>query len=130
MRTLPPVAGSLAVAVALLLAAPAPAPAADKCGKGALLEYDSNAAVETLLRKKRDLNGDGICDETVFYKNELPEHAESDTNFDGKIDLWIRYDLSGKEIAQEIDANFDGKVDRWITLEDGKPKIQRDDKNN
>src|SRR5574338_988424 len=129
MPRLPGPAGWLAVlAAALVLGVPAPAPAADKCGKGALLEYDPNAAIETLLRKKRDLNGDGICDETVFYKNELPEHAEVDTNYDGKIDLWIRYDLAGKEIAQERDTNFDGKVDQWTTLEDGKPKVQRNDK--
>ena len=40
------------------------------------------------------------------------------TNFDGKIDLWVRYDLSGNEIAQELDSNFDGKDDLFLAVLD------------
>src|SRR5215831_2538463 len=91
-----------------------------------VLEYDDQ---EHLARRKTDTNGDGIFDEVIYYKNDVPERAEADTNYDGKVDLWIRYDVQGNEIAQERDTDFDGKVDRWVTLENGKPKIQRDDKN-
>src|SRR5262249_1807804 len=71
----------------------------------------------------------GSLEETIYAKNAGPERPEADTNYAGKGHLSIRYDVQGNEIAQERDTDFDGKVDRWVTLENGKPKIQRDDKN-
>ncbi len=91
-----------------------------------VLEYDDQ---ERLARRKTDTNGDGRFDETVFYKNDVPERAEIDTNHDAEIDQWITYDVNGKELAQERDTNFDGKRDQWIQLENGQPKVQRDDEN-
>ena len=111
-------------ALALLCFAPHDARAQQSKQK-VVLEYDDQ---ERLARRKTDSNGDGVFDETVYYKNDVADHSESDTNYDSRIDQWVTFDVNGKPIAQERDTNFDGKRDQWIQLENDQPKVQRDDK--
>ena len=108
------------------LAAPLAPPAQAQLPAPVVLQYDDQ---EQLAEKRTDTNGDGRHDEVVFYEDGKPERAESDTNYDGRVDLWITYDADGKPAAQERDTNGDGKRDQWIQLEDGVPRNQRDDKN-
>ena len=96
--------------VALLCAALSPGLALAQQKNKIVLEYDDQ---ERLARRKTDTNGDGVFDETVFYENDVPKRAESDTDYDGKIDLWISYDVAGKSIAHE---RAGGRSDHPVSL--------------
>ena len=55
------------------------------------LHYDD---AEQLDEKRTDTNQDCRHDEIVYYIEEIPERAERDRDFDGRMDLWIfRRDL-------------------------------------
>lgn len=81
IRTLVVVALAFAVAPSIARAQQANSPK-----QKVVLEYDDQ---ERLARRKTDSNGDGVFDETVFYVNDVPERAESDTNLDGRVDQWV-----------------------------------------
>lgn len=58
-----------------------------------------------------DYNGDGLMDDFYFYQNEVLFREELDTNYDGRIDLWI-YMYDGVRIERyERDTNYDGTID-------------------
>jgi antitoxin component YwqK of YwqJK toxin-antitoxin module len=56
---------------------------------------------------------------TIFYQNDAMVRQELDTNEDGKPDVWIYFDATGKPSRQEADENFDGRVDDWYVYKDG-----------
>jgi len=69
----------------------------DRSGKASLWKYTVvvGEGKERLLRKERDLNGDG------------------------KVDVWEAYDEDGNVTTQAYDLDFDGKPDLVITYEKG-----------
>jgi hypothetical protein len=59
-------------------------------------------------------------DEAIDYKGEFtkdwkPVFEEFDDNGDGAMDTFYYYD-KGALIRQEVDSNYDGKIDIWIYL--------------
>lgn len=110
-----------------LRAAPPPPPPIDPEGFRSIFEGGR------LVRKERDVNGDGKADVLryydeggrlarqeedsrltgridtwSFYENERLVRKESDTTGDGRPDLWAFYDEGGKLIRTEADSNQDG----------------------
>lgn len=45
---------------------------------------------------------------------------EVDTNLDGKKDLFRTYDKKGEPLTEEADTNYDGRIDTWIKFAAGK----------
>lgn len=79
-----------------------------------------------IVKKSEDTNGDGKFDSFFFIEKlyrglkEIGEKSlkeEFDSNYDGKIDIWVDvvYNSNGstKEVIVKLDTNFDGKVDEW-----------------
>ena len=65
-------------------------------------------------RKEReavDHNNDGYMDNFYYYRNGVLSRQELDTNYDGKIDLWI-FMYDGVRVQRyERDTNHDGTAD-------------------
>jgi hypothetical protein len=76
---------------------------------------DNNEIVKVLV----DSNKDKKYDSTFYFKKGVPNSAERDTNFDGKIDMWIQYDKNGEAIIVATDKHPDGKPDYWRFLKKG-----------
>lgn len=66
-----------------------------------------------LVRKERDVNGDGRSD-TIRYYDETGRLArqEEDSRLDGRLDTWTFYE-DGHPARKESDTNGDGNVDLW-----------------
>ncbi len=65
------------------------------------------------LYEESDYNSDGIMDNFYYYENGVVIRQEVDSNFDGKIDVWVYITNSGKSISRyEKDLNYDGVVDK------------------
>ncbi len=82
---------------------------------------------QTLVCREVDTNLDGIKDvmRTFNAKGE-PVKEESDTNYDGKIDVWTSFD-HGRVVEENIDTNKDGRPDVWKVYVDGKlSRVKRD----
>ena len=89
---------------------------ADAAGQGSCppveLIYDEN---EQIAESRKDTNEDCRLDEIVYYIDGVAERAERDTDFDGRVDVWIFFEEDGKTPArQDQDTNGDGQKDRWI----------------
>jgi antitoxin component YwqK of YwqJK toxin-antitoxin module len=82
-----------------------------------------------MSEKRTDTNKDCKPDQIVFYEDGKAQRSEQDSNFDGRVDIWIIYGPDGKPSRQEIDTNGDGKRDRFVQLQDGVARHQLDDKN-
>jgi len=68
--------------------------------------------------------GQGSAEEAG--KKVFPQKAESDKNFDGKVDHVEHYQ-DGMVVRVEDDSDFNGTFDEWTTYQDGKPvKTERD----
>ncbi|MFQ5848414.1 MAG: hypothetical protein ACE5IQ_12185 [Candidatus Methylomirabilales bacterium] len=118
--------------------APPPLPAIDPEG------FRPIYAGGTLIRKERDVNGDGKpdilryydgtgkllrqeedsrltghIDTRTFYEAGHPVRKESDTNGDGRVDLWAFYDAAGDLVRTEADTDHDGRRDRVIRYAKG-----------
>jgi hypothetical protein len=101
------------------------------------------AGKEVLLRKEKDLNGDGRLDswekyapdgalalavydldfdgkpdETLFYEKDQLVKKELSLGFDGVPRTWNYYE-KGKLVRKERDTNGDGNVDTWEYWESG-----------
>ena len=75
---------------------------------------------ERVVRKERDLNGDGRVDVWETYDDEGNVAKQAyDLDFDGKPDLVITYE-KGQLVRKERDSKGTGKVDTWEYWEDGK----------
>ena len=82
---------------------------------------------KSLVCREIDTNLDGIKDvvRTFNAKGEA-QKEESDTDYDGKIDVWISF-VDGRVSEEAIDTNRDGKPDVWKYYIDGQlSRIKRD----
>ncbi len=82
-----------------------------------------------IVRMGSDINNDKKADETVTFKNGVPDHGEKDTNFDGKIDTWTDYDASGYPVLVAKDKRGHGKPDTWIHAKNGSVEMREWDRN-
>jgi hypothetical protein len=82
------------LARALLVALPlaVAAPAAASCPPVELV-YDAN---EQIAEKKADTNKDCRHDQHVFYVDGVAQRAERDTDFDGRLDVWVFYEKDAR----------------------------------
>jgi hypothetical protein len=75
-----------------------------------------------LLVEKMDLDFDGKPDQTDYYKDGVRVRSEIDSDFDGAADIWSFYigDATGKMRIdrKERDTNKDGRVDLWERFDD------------
>lgn len=58
-----------------------------------------------------DYNFDGLIDDFCYYLDNQPVYREIDSNFDGKIDVWLQIIKGNRLKAYEKDSNFDGILD-------------------
>jgi hypothetical protein len=82
---------------------------------------------KALICREMDTNLDGIKD-IVRTFNEKGEsvHEEADSNFDGKIDVWVSF-VNGRLSEEDLDTNFDGRIDVWKNYVDGElSRVRRD----
>lgn len=78
-----------------------------------------DARRKVLACREIDTNLDGIKDVARFFDAKGdPLREQADTNFDGKLDLWITF-VEGQIATVEVDTNFDGKPDEWRTYSGG-----------
>jgi hypothetical protein len=88
---------------------------------------DSDTRHKTLICREVDTNLDGIKDVVRHFdpKGE-PVKEEQDTDYDGKIDVWLAF--SGGRLVQAVeDTNADGKPDVWKYYTNGQlTRIKRD----
>jgi hypothetical protein len=118
---------ALLASLLLLSAGSADAQQAPKNCPALDLRYDE---AENVSEKRSDKNKDCRPDEIVYYAEGRPERAESDTDLDGRMDVWTFFEADGKTFGrQEQDTNKNGKADRWIQYRGGKPATQLDDRN-
>jgi len=88
---------------------------------------EGDARHKSLVCREIDTNLDGIKDivRTFNSKGEAI-HEESDTNYDGKLDVWVTF-VNGRMSEEDIDSHFTGKVDVWKIYVDGElSRIKRD----
>lgn len=83
----------------------------------------------SLVCREVDTNLDGIKDVARTF-NEKGEalHEESDTDYDGKVDVWIDF-VDGRLAQVQVDTNEDGKPDVWKFYVDGQLQRIRRDRN-
>jgi len=82
---------------------------------------------KTLVCREVDTNLDGIKDDVRTF-NEKGEalKEEADTDYDGRIDLWMAF-VGGRLAEENVDSNHDGKPDIWKVYTDGQlSRIKRD----
>jgi hypothetical protein len=82
---------------------------------------------KSLVCREVDTNLDGIKDvvRTFNAKGEA-QHEEADTDYDGRIDVWISF-VDGRLAEEDNDTNKDGKPDVWKFYQDGQmTRIKRD----
>lgn len=72
-----------------------------------------------LLRQEEDSRLDGRLDTWTFYEDGHPARKESDTNGDGTVDLWAFYDGPDDLVRTEADTDHDGHRDRVVLYAQG-----------
>jgi hypothetical protein len=88
---------------------------------------ESETRRKVLICREIDTNLDGIKDvvRTFNAKGEA-QHEEADTDYDGRIDLWVDF-VEGRMSIEKIDTNHDGKPDVWKYYVGGRlSRVQRD----
>jgi hypothetical protein len=82
---------------------------------------------KSIVCREIDTNLDGIKDVVrTFNAKGEPIHEEADSNFDGKLDVWVSF-VNGRMSEEDIDSNYDGKVDVWKFYVDGElSRVKRD----
>jgi len=82
---------------------------------------------KALICREIDTNLDGIKDVVrTFNSRGEAQHEEADTNYDGKIDVWMNF-VAGRLAEEDEDANHDGKPDVWKYYVSGQlSRIKRD----
>ena len=88
---------------------------------------DGESRHKTLICREIDTNLDGIKDvvRTFNAKGEAL-HEEADSNYDGKIDVWINF-VGGRMSEEDLDTNNDGKINVWKYYLDGVlSRVKRD----
>lgn len=90
---------------------------------------DGDARHKTLFCREIDTNLDGIKDVVrTFNQKGEAMHEESDTNYDGRIDVWINF-VDGRMAEEQVDTNGDGKADVWKFYVNGQLQRIRRDRN-
>ncbi|MFA5624532.1 MAG: hypothetical protein WC966_05690 [Bradymonadales bacterium] len=85
---------------------------------------------EAMIVKPFDINNDRIIDmwKIYAYEKELIDvetpkllliRKEVDSNFDGKVDMWMYYNANENLIKEELDTSFTGNVDRVLYYNQG-----------
>lgn len=69
--------------------------------------------------KASDINGDGIDDQVLFYRDGQLVYAVRDIDFDGVIDLHEYYE-NNEHVRDEIDIDYDGLCDLIVIYKGGK----------
>ncbi|MBX3214551.1 MAG: hypothetical protein KF850_21120 [Labilithrix sp.] len=83
----------------------------------------------TLACREIDTNLDGIKDVVrTFNQKGEALHEEADTDYDGKIDVWLNF-VDGRLAQQDVDTNKDGKPDVWKFYVNGQLQRIRRDRN-
>ncbi len=73
-----------------------------------MITYDADG---NRIYEEQDFNYDGLMDDFYFYEEGLLSRREVDSNFDGKVDLWVSL-IDGIYVkGYERDADYDGVVD-------------------
>jgi hypothetical protein len=88
---------------------------------------EGDAKHKSIICREIDTNLDGIKDvvRTFNAKGEAV-HEEADSNFDGKLDVWVSF-VNGRMSEEDMDTNYDGKIDTWKYYVDGQlSRIKRD----
>lgn len=88
---------------------------------------DAESRHKSLVCREVDTNLDGIKDIVRRFnaKGEAVKE-EADTNYDGKLDIWVSFD-QGRLVEEDVDNNYDGKIDEWKSYSSGQlTKIKRD----
>lgn len=82
---------------------------------------------KSIICREIDTNLDGIKDVVrTFNPKGEALHEEADTNFDGKIDVWVKF-VNGRMAEEDIDSHHTGKVDIWRYYLDGElSRVKRD----
>lgn len=82
-----------------------------------------------LICREIDTNLDGIKDTVrTFNDKGEPLHEEADTDYDGRIDIWMSF-ADGRLAEEDEDTNRDGKPDEWKYYSDGKMTRAKRDRN-
>ena len=90
---------------------------------------DRDNRKQALICREADTNLDGIKDVArTFNAKGEPEKERADSNYDGKVDVWISF-VNGVLAEMEEDTNFDGKPDVWKNYADGSLTRVRRDRN-
>lgn len=63
------------------------------------------------IREAMDFNHDGNMDDFYFYENDVLQKEEIDSNYDGKIDIWVYLNRGVYIRMWERDTDFDGVID-------------------
>jgi hypothetical protein len=88
---------------------------------------DGETRHKTLICREIDTNLDGIKDvvRTFNAKGEAV-HEEADTDYDGKIDVWVDF-VDGRMSVEKIDTNHNGRPNVWKYYVNGSlSRVQRD----
>ncbi len=90
---------------------------------------EGDARHKTLVCREIDTNLDGIKDVVrTFNPKGEALHEEVDRNYDGRIDLWIKF-VDGRLAEEDVDTNNDGKPDVWKFYVNGQLQRIRRDRN-
>jgi len=84
---------------------------------------------EKIIKMVIDQNGDKTTDGIIYFKNGIPDTGERDSDYNGKIDTWMKYDATGAPIVISSDRRVDGKPDYWIYLKNGLIYLREWDRN-
>ncbi len=90
----------------------------DLNGDGRLDSWEKYAPDGTLAQAVYDLDFDGKPDETLFYEKDQLVKKELALGFDGVPRTWNYYE-KGKLVRKERDTNGDANVDTWEYWENG-----------
>ncbi len=82
---------------------------------------------KSIVCREMDTNLDGIKDVVrLFNAKGEPVHEEADSNYDGKIDVWVTF-VNGRLTEEDLDTNYNGKIDVWKSYVEGElSRIRRD----
>ena len=98
----------------------------DENKDGVVDQWVETGGGDTTMRKDRDF--DGTADYELVYDERARKVYESiDFNYDGEMDDFYYYE-NGVLTRREIDTDFDGRIDLWVTLSEGVyvARVERD----
>jgi hypothetical protein len=76
-----------------------------------------------------DTNNDGKPDQWVRVDSEGVTSIETDRDFDGEVEYFLKFDKEGDKIYEELDFNNDGLMDDYYFYKNGALKRREIDSN-